>query len=313
MARPDLLMIGSWPKWDMDALEPEYVVHRLWEAPEQDVFLAEIGSSVRAIGTRGDLTVPAALMAKLPKLEVIACNGVGVDGIDLAAAKARGVKVTNTPGVLCEEVADVALYLMLGISRLVPQGDQFVRSGKWAKAAFPLATRMYDKRLGLIGIGGIGSAIARRAAAFGMPISYHARRQRPELGYRYFSSAEELAANCDFLVAACTGGAATAKLVNAKVLKALGPNGYFINVARGTVADEPALLDALESRQIAGAGLDVFINEPNIDQRFFKLENVVLQPHVGSGTLETRKAMGQLTRDNLAAHFAGKPLLTEVV
>lgn len=313
MARPDLLMIGSWPQWDMDALERDYVVHRLWEAADQEAFLAKAGPSITAIGTRGDLSVPASLMAKLPKLQIIACNGVGVDGIDLAAAKARGIKVTNTPGVLSEEVADVALYLMLGIARLAPQGDQHVRTGTWAKTGFPLATRMYDKRLGLIGIGGIGSAIARRAAAFGMQIAYHARKARPEISYPYFATAEELAANCDFLVAACTGGPATAKLVNAKVLKALGPKGYFINVARGTVADEAALLDALEKQEIAGAGLDVFLNEPNIDPRFFSLGNVVLQPHVGSATLETRQAMGKLTRDNLAAHFADQPLLTEVV
>lgn len=304
--------MGEYPAGDMQALEQDYTVHRYWQAADKNALLASVAPSIRAIATRGDLGVGKDVINALPVLEIIGCFGVGTDAIDLAAARARNVKVTNTPDVLSEDVADLALALMLGIARHIAQADAFTRSGAWTKGNYPLLARMNTKRLGLLGLGRIGMAIARRAEGFAMPISYFSRTKRNDVTYKHYASATELAANVDFLVAIVPGGTATEKMVNAQVLEALGPKGFFINVARGSVADEDALLAALEGNAIAGAALDVFWNEPNINPRFFKLGNVVLHPHGGSGTVETRKAMGQLVRDNLAAHFAGKPLLTPV-
>jgi D-3-phosphoglycerate dehydrogenase len=312
LARHHILAMGDYVSGDLAILERDYHVHRYWEAADKEALLARIAPDVRAIATRGDLGVSTAVIAALPHLEIISCYGVGVDGIDLASARARGIPVTNTPDVLTEDVADIAIGLMIAIARRIPQGDVFTRSGAWPTAAFPLVTRVHGKRLGIIGCGRIGSAIARRGQAFGMSIAYTSRTRHDDIPYPYYPTAEALAASSDFLIASVTGGAATMKIVNAAVLKALGPAGFFINVARGSVADEAALLDALENRRIAGAGLDVFLNEPAIDPRFLSLDNVVLQPHHGSATVETRKAMGQLMRDNLSAHFAGKPLLTPV-
>jgi D-3-phosphoglycerate dehydrogenase len=305
--------MGDYPPWDMEALDKDYIVHRYWEQPDKEAFLRGPAREVRAIATRGDLGAAKPLIDALPALEIIACFGVGVDGIDLEAARARGIRIVNTPDVLTEDVADLAFALMLGIARQIPQGDRFVRAGQWVKGAFPLMTRFNGKRLGLIGLGRIGSAIARRAEGFGMKIAYHTRTKCEDVAYVHHATAADLARNSDFLVAILPGGAATRNIVDAEVLEALGPTGFFINVARGSVADEEALLSALEERKIAGAALDVFWNEPDINPRFFTLDNVVLHPHTGSGTVETRKAMGQLVRDNLAAHFAGKPLLTPVV
>lgn len=312
-SRPHLLLMGAYSPADMQSLEQDYVVHRYWEADKPDQLLANIAGKVRAIGTRGDITIPPGIVDALPNLEIIACNGVGTDGIDLKQARKKGIRVTNTPDVLNEEVADLALALMLAIARQIPQADAFTRSGQWAKGNYPLLTRMHGKRLGIIGMGRIGQAIAKRAASFGMPIAYHARHSRNELAYRFFPSLVDLAMNSDFLVAIVPGGAATSKIVSAEVLHALGPQGFFINVARGTVVDEEALLRALEVKTIAGAALDVYLNEPDINPRFFGLQNVVLHPHGGSATVETRAAMGKLVLDNLSAHFARKPLLTPVV
>lgn len=313
MTKPAVLIIGPYPDWDMVELENAYQVHKLWEQPDRDAYLRQHGNSIRAIATRGELGASRMLMDQLPQLEAICCYGVGTDAIDLAAARERGVRVSNTPDVLTEDVADIAIALMLAVARQIPQGDAYVRSGEWATKNMGLVTRMCGKRLGVIGMGRIGAAVARRASGFDMQISYSNRHKREDSPHHYCSTLTELAANSDFLVATVAGGKATASLITADVFKALGPQGYFINVARGSVVDEAALLDALEQGQIKGAGLDVFLNEPRIDPRFAKLNNVVLQPHHGSGTVETRKAMGQLMRDNLAAHFAGRPLVTAVV
>ena len=313
MSKPELILMGEYAATDMAALEADYVVHRYWEAADKEAFLARHGGRVQALATRGDLGASREVINALPKLELICCFGVGVDAIDLVLAKARGIKVTTTPNVLNEDVADLALALMLGIARQIPQADAFTRSGAWAKVNFPLLTRMNSKRLGILGLGRIGMAIARRAEGFLMPVAYCTRTKRADVAYPHYTSAAELAAHSDFLVAILPGGDASAKIVNADVLKALGPKGYFINVARGSVVDELALLDALETKSIAGAALDVFWNEPKIDPRFFNLQNVVLHPHGGSGTRETRAAMGQLVRDNLAAYFAGQPLLSPII
>ena len=294
-------------------MEASYDVLRLWEAADKQSFIAGHAGSIRAIATRGDLGATAELIAALPNLEMIGCFGVGTDAIDLAAAHRHGVKVSNTPDVLTGDVADLAIALCLAVTRKIPASDHFLRKGDWKTETMPLTSRFFGKRIGIIGLGRIGLAIARRAAGFDMEIAYHNRSKRDDSSYEYCATAMELAAKSDYLVAAVAGGTASKSLINSEVLHALGPEGYFINVARGSVVDEDALLLALQKSDIKGAGLDVYLNEPNIDERFSKLANVVLLPHIGSATLETRQAMGQLVRDNLAAHFAGRALLTPVM
>lgn len=309
---PHVLMCGPYPSWDMDALEPAYVLHKLWEAADPEALLNACAPKVRAIATRGELGASAALMARLPALEIVSCYGVGTDAIDLAAARARGIRVTNTPDVLTGDVADIAVGLALSVMRRIPAGDAHVRSGAWAQKNMDLTTRLNGKRVGLVGYGRIGATVARRLTGFDVELGYFARAARSDSPHRFFGSLTELAEWSDLLIVTLAGGAATQNLIDAGVLRALGPEGWLVNVSRGSTVHEPALLDALENYQIAGAGLDVFWNEPRIDARFMALDNVVLQPHHGSGTLETRRAMGQLVRDNLSAHFAGQPLLTPV-
>ncbi|THJ49274.1 2-hydroxyacid dehydrogenase [Burkholderia sp. LS-044] len=311
--RPELLMTGPYQPWDDAWLSAGYDVHRLWEAADRAAFLAEHGAGVRAIATRGDLGANAALIAALPKLEIIACYGVGTDAIDLAAARERGIRVTNTPDVLTGDVADLGVGLALAMMRRIGAGDAYVRSGAWRDGDMPLVTRLYGKRVGVVGFGRIGSTIARRLSGFDVELGYFDVAPRVDSPHRFFGDLAELAGWCDLLIVTLAGGPATRHLVGADVLDALGPQGYLVNVSRGTTVDEPALLDALERGAIAGAALDVFWNEPRIDPRFLALPNVLLQPHHASGTIETRQAMGWLVRDNLAAHFAGAPLVTPVV
>ena len=312
MAGPDVLLIGPYPAWDMAELEPRYTVHKLYEATDRAHMLADIGPRVRAIATRGELGASAELMGQLPKLEIVSCYGVGTDAIDLGYARGRGIAVTNTPDVLTEDVADLGVGLLLAVARGIVAGDQYVRSGRWASANMPLTTRVYGKRIGIAGMGKIGAAFARRMAAFGCEIGYFGRHAKPDSLYRYFGDLTALADWADVLVVTVAGGAGTRDLIGAETVAAKGPEGIFINLSRGSTVNEGALLAALEAGTIKAAGLDVFQNEPRIDARFLALQNVVLQPHHGSGTVETRKAMGQLVRDNLAAHFAGTPLLTPV-
>jgi lactate dehydrogenase-like 2-hydroxyacid dehydrogenase len=312
MNKPTVLMLGAYLDEDLHDLTQNYDVIKLWEQTDKDGVISLRGGDVRAIATRGDLGATKALIERLPNLEIVACNGVGTDAIDRSATKPRGIKITNTPDVLNDDVADLAFALMLCCARNIVRNDAFARSGQWATQNPPLETKLSGKRLGIIGLGRIGKAIARRGEAFDMPISYYGRQKQSGVDFLYFSSIAELAAQSDFLVAIIPGGATTSKLIGADVFAALGKDGYFINVARGTVADEDALLHALETGVIKGAGLDVYWNEPNMNPRFAKLQNVVLQPHQGSATIETRRAMGKLVRDNLAAHFSGKPLLTEI-
>jgi len=287
-----------------------FQVHLL---PELDAAaLAQVAPLIRGIAGSGDSKVPADLIARLPALEVISIMGVGYDGVDVAAAKARGIMVTHTPDVLNDDVADLALGLMLSAARQLPAADRFVRAGHWPQGAMPLARKMSGARLGLVGIGRIGQAIAQRALAFNMHVAYTARSARPALPYAYYRDAVSLAAAVDFLVLIAPGGAGTRHLVNAEVLKALGPQGILINVARGSVVDEAALIDALESGTIAGAGLDVFEAEPQVPQRLRDLPQVVLTPHIGSATAATRQAMADLAFNNLAARLAGRPALTPV-
>ncbi len=312
MKKPDVLMIGPYPDWEMPALEAAYQLHKLWLVDDRDAYINRHAEDIRAIATRGDLGASAELIEALPNLEMIGCFGVGTDAINLTAAQARGVKVSNTPDVLTGDVADLAIALCLAVTRKIPDSDVFVRDGSWNSSTMPLTSRFFGKRMGIVGLGRIGMAIAKRASGFDMEISYHNRNKRLDVPYHYCETVEALAAQCDYLVAAVAGGAASKAMISSAALIALGPEGYFINIARGSVVDEAALLHSLQNGVIKGAGLDVFLNEPKIDTRFAKLNNVVLLPHIGSATLDTRKAMGKLVRDNLAAHFAGKPLLTPV-
>jgi D-3-phosphoglycerate dehydrogenase len=296
----------------MEPLEAGYALHKLWEARDREALLDACAPKVRAIATRGELGANAELIGRLPTLEIISCYGVGTDAIDLAAARARGIRVTNTPDVLTGDVADIAVGLALSIMRRIPAADAYVRSGAWATKNMDLVTRLYGKRVGVVGFGRIGMTTAKRLSGFDVELGYFDQAARSDSPHRFFSSLTELAQWCDLLIVTLAGGAATHGMVGAEVLRALGPQGWLVNVSRGSTVHEPALLEALEKRQIAGAGLDVFWNEPRIDARFMALDNVVLQPHHASGTVETRRAMGQLVRDNLAAHFAGRPLLTPV-
>ncbi len=292
-------------------LQGKYQIHdRLHESDR--AALAALAPRIRAIAASGESKVSAALINSLPALQLISVMGVGYDGVDVAAAKARGVMVTHTPDVLNDEVADTTLALMLAAARQIPAADRHVRAGQWPQGAMPLTRKMSGKRLGVVGMGRIGKAIAQRALAFGMSIAYTARTTKADLPYRFVATATALAAEVDFLVVITPGGAGTRHLINAEVLAALGSKGILINVARGSVVDEAALIDALQKGVIAGAALDVFQNEPQVPQALMDLPHVVLAPHIGSATAETRQAMADLALGNLSAHFAGKALLTPV-
>lgn len=311
--KPDVLLTNAVFPPTQARLEKEFACHKLYDATDRAAFLREIAPRVRAIAPFGGAGCTAELIAALPELEIIANFGVGVDAIDLEAARKHGVIVTNTPDVLNDCVADLALALTLNVLRRLPQSEAYLRSGYWAtRGSYPLATALGGKTMGILGLGRIGEAIAQRALAFGMKIRYHNRRPK-EVPYPYDPDPVALARNSDVLMVATPGGPATHKLVDARVLGALGRQGYVVNIARGSVIDEPVLLQYLREGRIAGAGLDVFAEEPGVPPAFFALDNAVLVPHVGSATLETRTAMGNLQVENLRRHFAGKPVLTRVV
>jgi hydroxypyruvate reductase len=309
----DIIVTAQGHKGTFDKLVQEFSAIKLFGVADRAATLKEAAPKVRGLAHTGHSLVDAALMDALPKLEIIANFGVGVDQIDLDAAKKRGIVVTNTAGALNECVADCAMGLVLNTLRRLPQAGVYLRAGEWkSKGTFPLGTSLGGKTLGILGLGRIGEAIAKRALAFGMKIRYH-NRNRKDVPYEYDADAITLAKNSDVLLVITPGGPETDKLVNAAVLDALGPQGYLVNVARGSVVDEKVLLRYLQERKIAGAGLDVFEDEPNVPPAFFALDNAVLTPHVASGTNETRTAMGNLQIENLHLHFAGKPVKTPVV
>lgn len=308
--KPDVLVTGTMYPPTLAALDAAYTTHKLSKAADREALLASVADRVTAVASSGG--IDAATISKLPKLEVIAHFGVGYDSVDVTAAKTRRIAVTNTPDVLTDEVADLAMALLLATVRRVPQGDRYVREGKWLKGPMALTESVQGKTLGIIGAGRIGRAIARRAEAFNLKIAYQGPREKTDLPYPYFSDPVALARESDLLIAACPGGVATRGLVSRSVIEALGPKGFLVNIARGSVVDEPALIEALQQGRIAGAGLDVFVDEPRVPEAFFSMDNVVLQPHVASATHPTRTAMGRLVLDNLAAHFARKPLLTPI-
>jgi lactate dehydrogenase-like 2-hydroxyacid dehydrogenase len=310
--KPDLLLICPLFPATMAQLDEAYTVHRYYQATDKDAFVAGIADRITAAATAGHEGMSVALMGKFPKLKIISCFGVGVDGIDVPAARKLGIAVTNTPDVLTECVADNALALVLATMRRTVFNDKFVRAGNWLKGNAPLADKVSGNRMGIIGLGRIGKAIAKRAEAFGMKVAYHSRNRQSSVNYDFYDKPAQLARDVKVLVVACPGGRETQNIVSREVIEALGKDGYLINVSRGSTVDEPALVDALVNGRLAGAGLDVFAAEPKVPEALFKLDNVVLQPHVSSGTHWTRSAMGQLVVDNLAAYFAGKPLLTQV-
>ena len=312
MSKPDLLVVSPLGADLERALESDYRLHRLWQAHDQRQFLQQIGSSVRALATRGDSGASASLMAALPRLEIVAVFGVGIDAVDLGYARSRGIRVTNTPDVLTDDVADMGMALLLATARQIVAGDHHVRSGAWVNGPMRLTTSLNGKRLGILGLGRIGQALARRASGFNMSIAYCNPTRKTDARYDWYSDPISLAAHVEFLVICAAAVPSTRGLVGMEVLDALGPRGILINIARGVVVDEVALLRALRERRIAAAGLDVFAEEPNIKQEFASLDNVVLQPHNGSGTIETRAAIGRLLLRNLAAHFSGAPLPTPV-
>ncbi len=297
-AKPDVLTVAKLAPFLMEPLQGAFTVHDNPEGAPLD--------RIRGICGSGESKVPSALIAQLPALEIVSIMGVGYDGVDVAACKARGVIVTHTPDVLNDDVADLAIALALNIARRIPQADRHVRAGQWPQGPMPLATKLSGARMGIVGMGRIGQAIAQRALGFGMSIAYTARSAKPELPYAFHATPQALAAASDFLVVITPGGAATRKMIDASVLQALGPKGHLINVARGSVVDEAALIDALQRGVIAGAALDVFENEPNVPEALRALDNVVLAPHIGSATVATRHAMANLAFENLRAFFAGE-------
>lgn len=307
------LVIGAYSDIDLDALKDAFDPIFI-DAPAG---LASLDAATRGgltqVAFKGHTPFGAAEMDLLPNLGLIANFGVGYDAIDVAAASSRGVKVTNTPDVLNDDVADLAVALLITQAREMMQASDWARTGNWkAKGEYRLNRKFSGGKVGIVGLGRIGREIADRLAAFKMEIHYFARSEKPTPAWTYHDDPVALARAVDYLVVALVGGASTEKFVSAEVIEALGPRGVIVNISRGTTVDEAALLDALETGSIAGAGLDVFLNEPDIDPRFYALPNVVIQPHQGSGTVETRAAMGQLQRDNLAAFEAGNALLTPV-
>ncbi|HEX7892391.1 MAG TPA: 2-hydroxyacid dehydrogenase [Ramlibacter sp.] len=310
--KPAVLTVLPLPPFYLEPLKAAFTVHERLHLTDPQAF-AKVAPTIRGITGGGESQVPKSLIDQLPALELISIFGVGYDKVDVAAAKARGVPVTHTPEVLNDEVADLALGLMLSVARKIPQSDRYVKDNLWAdKGNMPLTRKMSGKRVGIVGLGRIGKAIAQRAAAFDMKIAYTGRNRQPGVAHAWYPSAKELAANVDFLVVITPGGEATRKMIDREVLQALGPEGFLVNVARGTVVDEQALIEALRDRVIAGAGLDVFENEPHVPQALRELDNVVLTPHMASATRETRQAMADLALANLQAHFAGQPLLSPV-
>jgi len=305
----DILVTAPLPPFLYDPLKADYRCHDYHQAKDKPALLAEQGKVVRGLVQGGGTLTPSSLLDALPKLELISVFGVGYDGVPVAYCKQRGIKVTNTPDVLTDDVADVALALVLMTGRGFVRANRFVQAGEWEKRGPELTTKLSGRKVGVLGLGRIGKAIAQRVSAMGMKVAYTGRKPQ-QVPYEYVASLKALAAAVDFLVVACPGGDATRNIVNAEVLAALGKKGTLVNIARGSIVDEPALVAALKAGTIKGAGLDVFVDEPHIPADLFAMDNVVLLPHVGSATRETRQAMGDLCKANLDAYFSGKGVLT---
>jgi lactate dehydrogenase-like 2-hydroxyacid dehydrogenase len=317
MPNPALLMLTEMLPLVEAQLKPQFEIHDIWRSKNPEALLKKVAPEIEAICSFNPpfspTSVPASMIEMMPRLKIIAHKGVGYDSVDAAAAARRGIVVTNTPDVLTEEVADLTLGLLVMTVRELSAAERWLREGKWATAEFhmtPLSLR--GRKVGIVGLGRIGKAIARRVTAFGLPVSYFGRRRQADVPYAYYDDIVALARDVDTLIVVIPGGTATKHLIDARVLEALGKNGVLINVARGSVVDEAALMAALHEKRIAAAGLDVFQNEPKFDQAFLRTPNTVLLPHVGSNSIATRSAMAQLVVDNLLAYRQRKPPLTLV-
>lgn len=315
MSKPTILQVGPYPEWDQEPIDKAFDSKRLFEAKDREAFLSQHGANVRAIATRGELGADAVMIAACPNVELISVYGVGYDAVDLAACKAHGIRVTNTPDVLTKDVADLGVAMMLCQSRGMIGAESWVRDGSWAaKGLYPLKRRVFGKRAGILGLGRIGYEVGKRLAGFDMEIAYSdvsAKDYAPD--WTFIADPVELARHADFLFVTLAASAETRHIVGRGVIEAVGPEGMIINISRASNIDEGALIAALSDGRLGSAALDVFEGEPALDPRFLDLPNVLLQPHHASGTIETRQAMGQLLRDNLTAHFAGQPLLTPVL
>jgi lactate dehydrogenase-like 2-hydroxyacid dehydrogenase len=310
--KPDVLMIGGLMP-DLEArLERSCTLHRLAGVVNREPFLATVAPTIRGIVTGGVTGASRALMQSMPKLEIVAVNGIGTDAVDLDYARSHGIRVTTTPDVLTEDVADLAMALMLATARQLCTGDRYVRQGLWGSHSLPLARKVSGKKLGILGLGRIGRAIARRAEGFNMEIAYTDVVPISGVTHRHEPSLLALARWADILVLAASGGIGSRGIVDAEVLDALGPEAMLVNVARGSIVDEPALVRALQEGRLGAAGLDVFVDEPRVPEALWRMDNVVLQPHRASATVETRVAMGELVVKNIEAQFAGLPLPSAV-
>jgi len=312
-AKPEIVLIGPLKPLVVKGLEAVCVVHKMAEATDNDMFVAT-NSHARAIACSATTErIPGTFMARFPSLEIVSSFGVGYDHMDVKWAAEHGVIVTNTPNVLTEEVADTAFGLLLCTVRELPQAERYLRGGKWQTGDYPLTkATLRNRTVGMVGMGSIGQAIARRLDAFGVPVVYHTRQPRRDVSYKHCPSLTEMARAVDILLVIVPGGPATRNLINAEVLDALGPNGILINMARGSVVDEPALIKALQDKRIMAAGLDVYAKEPDVPEELIAIDNVVLFPHLGSASIYTRGKMDQLIVDNISAWAAGKPPLTPV-
>ena len=309
----DLLQTGPVPPFVQKQIDEQFTIHRFHEASDPDAFLDAVSDRVRALVNFNAIEIDAALMERLPKLEIVANMGMGYDAVDAKWAGQHGIVVTNTPDVVTEETADTTIGLLINTVRELSAAERYLRRGQWLEKPYPLTVAsLQDRSCGIIGMGRIGRAIARRIEAFGLPIAYHARREVADVPYRHYPDLVSLARDVDILIAIVPGGPATEKLVDREVLEALGPNGILINVARGSVVDERALVEALRNGTILSAGLDVFEDEPNVPQELIDMERVCLLPHVGTASVHTRRAMGQLVVDNLVSWAEGKGPLTPV-
>jgi lactate dehydrogenase-like 2-hydroxyacid dehydrogenase len=308
----DILMPKPVLKSVEEALERDFTVHRLWQAGDPDALLREVGPKVRGIATFHGAS--AGLMDACPNLEIVSSFGVGYDTVDVAYARKKGIRVCNTPSVLDDAVAELAFGLMVALCRRIPQTDQYVRQGRWAREGHhPFTGELTGATVGILGLGRIGKEFARRAQAFKMRVVYHGRSEQPYQPYVYYADLETMARDVEWLVCIAPGGPATQGIISRRVMEALGPKGGLVNIGRGSSVDEPAMVELLQSGRLGGAALDVFVDEPNVPQALFALDNVVLSPHQGSATHKTRWAMGDLVVQNLKAHFAGEPLISPVV
>ncbi len=310
--KPEILQIAPMMSSVEEELNRAYVVHEYWKLDDPAAYLADKGSTIRAIATDGHHGAKPEIMDALPSLEIISSYGVGYDAINIPDCKERGVRVSNTPDVLNDAMAEITVGLMIGLCRRIPQLDAAVRANEWGRTSFPLLSELTGAHVGILGLGRIGKEIALRLQAFKMKVSYHGRNKQEYLPYDYYGDLEAMARDVDWLVVVAPGTPETKGIVSKQILEALGPEGNLVNVARGTLVDEPALVEALSNGTIAGAALDVFEDEPTVPDALKSMENVVLSPHQGSATRKTRTAMGDLVIRNLAAHFAGNPLLTPV-